>query len=119
MVEPGGRAVFGHGQIDTAIVIVISQRAAPLLAINHHAAFPAGDCRETAAAVAAQPESAPGIAAGRFGIRGKEVLTQENVLVTVAVKISDRDAKGWSELGVCGKGPCFEMISPVQEDHGG
>src|SRR5262245_35169560 len=114
-VELGFGAVLRHGQIHTPIAIVIGQSAAALFAIDFDAADRAVDRREAAGPIVFQPETAPAVAAWCFRLQAKEILTQKNVLMSVAIVVGGANAESGSRLRFNREHSGFKIISPIQE----
>src|SRR5207249_4742080 len=83
--------VLRHDQIYSAIAIEVGQGTAALFAINLHPALSARHRGELTVAFSFEPKAAARIISGRLGLSAKEILTEENVLLAIPIKVPNAD----------------------------
>src|SRR6266700_2803289 len=103
VVELGFCAILRHNQIHPSVTIVVTQSGPALFSVNFDAAFLARNGLETAFAIPAKPQPAPGIQAIVLGSYGKEILRDEDIFVSVAIDVSHGQAERRSPLGLAGQ----------------
>jgi hypothetical protein len=114
--ERGGGGGLGDREVDPAIPVKIRNGRRTSFAMDLHPGIVVG--KESALAIAQQPQAAPGIIPLLHWMTGRPVLGEEEVLPTVAIGIRNAEAKRRRSLGKGGQGPKIEMIPTIQEDDG-
>src|SRR5262249_13577716 len=111
-------AVLTDGNIKAPILIVITDRAPPLFAIDFEATLLSINGHQVAVAIATKEEAAPCVAAAVVGVDRKEILSQQHIFTAVAIEISHGDPEGRRKLGLLWQRHRFEMVSAIEENHG-
>jgi hypothetical protein len=98
-----GSAILGDRKIRPSIAVEVGHGSAPRFAENHHARF-LNRCRpEPALPIAQKHDTHAGILAGLFGMHGKEVLTQEGVVIPIPVEVGNRHPEHGRDLRLGGQ----------------
>jgi hypothetical protein len=111
------RTILGDHQIRPPILVKVCDRSATLLAINFDAGLLAGHGLQPSRSITAQQQPAACVIARDFRLIGKKILAQKNVLMAVAIEISDADAERRSKLSLRGQKLHLKMVGAIQEDH--
>src|ERR1035441_4357483 len=108
-------AILGDDQIHAPVVVIITQRGTPLLAIDLDSALLARHRLQTPVTVAPQPQAPARIATRGLGLGGKKVLAEEYVFEPIAIEIANARGEGRSKLSFTRKGNSDKTIAAVQE----
>lgn len=93
-INPCGRAVLGHHQVNPAIAVEIRQGRTALFAIDANSRLVAWDRLETSRSIPPQPKSLARVQSAILGPHAKEILAQEDIFVSIAIGIGHAHGKG-------------------------
>src|SRR5262245_14056132 len=97
-IELGFGTVLSHGQINSSIAIEIAHRRSALFAVHAYPALSAGKRPKAASPIASQHQAQSPVMSRRVWHSGEEILSQENILGSIAIEIGDADPKRRGEL---------------------
>src|SRR5438552_473613 len=114
MVKLGLGAVLSNCQIHPPISIVIAERSPSSLPIHFHAAHMTGNHFKLAPPISSQPDAPPRVIPCRLFVHSKKILTQKNVLLSVAVHVTHAHSKGGRVLRLARQRDCLKSPAAIQ-----
>ena len=109
--------VLRHHQVHPPVSIVITKRRAARFAVNPDAGLLSWHRRQFSGAVAAEPQTAPGVESRCFRLCREKVLAEKNVFVSVTIHVGHTHGEYRRKLRFGRQCHSFKMVSAVEENH--
>jgi hypothetical protein len=113
------RGVLADNEVGPAILIEITDSGTATFAIDGETTQGTGNGFESAMAVSAQQNASAGVAPNGLGLNAKEILSEKDVFVTVAVEIGNSDTEGGGELDDGRQNNGIKSSVSIEKDGGG